>query len=327
MKRQFLMILAIVMVVGLFSAGFASEEIKNVAVLIKATNSDFWQYVLVGAENYTHEFPEKVSVKTYGPPSEADIEEQITILEQIITSEPDAIVIASTSSDAAVPAIKEAREKGIVVIAIDNKVNTEVDSFLATNNIAGGEAAAEEFVRWLQKYDKKLEGSVGLIGNMSGSQTLLDREEGFTNKLKELAPNIKVLEVVYSEGDITKAMDAATNIIEANDDLIGFFASSNTSGNGVSRVVTEKELIGKLVVIAFDSDPEEIKGLETGSIHALIVQDPYGMGYKGTDYALQKISGQEIPEEVDTGVAVVTKENMNNEDIVGILNPMTKKVK
>ncbi len=71
---------------------------KNVAVIIKATDSDFWQCVLVGSKNYAKENPDKVSIKTYGPKSEADIDKQVTILEDVISTKPDAIPIPTASA-------------------------------------------------------------------------------------------------------------------------------------------------------------------------------------------------------------------------------------
>ena len=94
--KKLALILALVLALAIPASALA--EPIDVAVIIKATTSDFWQYVLVGAENYGKEFPDRVKITTYGPPSEADIDEQVSILENVVSSDPDAIVIASTSS-------------------------------------------------------------------------------------------------------------------------------------------------------------------------------------------------------------------------------------
>lgn len=310
------------------SAAPADEGgVKDVAVLIKATDSDFWQYVLVGATNYAAENPDKVKVTTDGPPNESDIDQQVSILEQIISREPDAIVIASTSSDATVPAIEGAVAKGIPVITVDNKVNTDkVATLLATDNLKGGATAADTLVEKLKAEGKELKGKVGVISNMAGVQVLTDRDQGFIDRMKEIAPDIELIETVYVDGDMTKAMDAAADQISANDDLLGFFADNNTVGSGTARAITEAGKENDLVLVAFDSDPEEIKGLGTGAVDALILQDPYGMGYKGVEDALKAISGETLESYVDTGVTVVTKDNMDDEEIKGLLDPMTKKI-
>ena len=306
----------------------AADEggVKEIAVLIKATDSDFWQYVLVGAENYAKDNPDKVNVTTYGPPNESDIDQQVSILEQIISSGPDAIVIASTSSDATVPAIEDAVSKGIPVITVDNKVNTDkVSTLLATDNLKGGAAAADTLVEKIKADGKELKGTVGVISNMAGVQVLADRDQGFIDRMKEIAPDIKLLETVYCDADMTKAMNAASDQIAANDDLLGFFADNNTVGSGTARAITEKGKENDLILVAFDSDPEEIKSLTSGAVDALVLQDPYGMGYKGVEDALKAIAGEKLESYVDTGVTIVTKDNMDDEEIKGLLDPMTKK--
>jgi ribose transport system substrate-binding protein len=324
MRKRVAIIVLLLFVIALIPT-FAQTP-KRVAVIIKATDSDFWQYVLVGATNYAKENPGKVVVTTYGPPSEADIDKQVAILEDVVNSKPDAIVIASTSSDATVPAIERAVKLGIPVITIDNKVNTNaVSSHLATNNIKGGALAADMLVERLKAMGKPLSGKVALISAMAGVQVLTERDTGFLNRLKEVAPNLKVLPTRYIDNDIMKALAAAEDLFTANPDLVGFFADNNHSGDGVARAIKERNLGGKIAAAAFDSDPEEVQALSDGILYALILQDPYGMGYKGVDSALQALAGKTLPADVDTGATAVTKANMNEPKIKGLLDPMTLK--
>jgi ribose transport system substrate-binding protein len=314
---------SIMMMIG---SAFAAEKPYNIAVIIKATDSDFWQYVLVGGNNYGIEFPDVAKVTSYGPPSEADIDKQVAILEDVIASGPDAIVIASTSSDATVPALERAYDEGIAIITIDNKVNTDkVHSFLATDNLAGGALAADKMVEFMKAAGIEPKGTVAVISAMAGIQVLDDRDNGFIGRMKELAPEISVMAPRYVDNDIIKAMGVSEDLLTANDDLIGIFADNNHTGDGAARVVSEQNLQDKLIVVAFDSDPEEIKGLETGAIKALILQDPYGMGYKGCASAVKVLDGEEVPAYLNTGVVAVTKDNMKDEDILGLLDPMLKK--
>src|SRR6266478_7106478 len=103
---------------------FAQGKTLNIAVIIKATDSDFWQYMVVGSQNYAKEHPD-VKVTIDGPASEADIDKQVAILENIVSRKPDGILIASTSSEATVPAIEDAVAKGIPVVTVDNRVKSK----------------------------------------------------------------------------------------------------------------------------------------------------------------------------------------------------------
>ncbi|KAF2958462.1 LacI family transcriptional regulator [Thermotoga sp. Ku-13t] len=297
----------------------------NIAFIVKATDSEFWQYTIVGAKNAERDLQGLIKVTVYGPPSEADIDKQVAILEDVIRTKPDAIVIASTSSHATAPALNKAYQQGIKIILIDNFVHdTGYHSFLATNNRLGGALAAEKIVELLKKAGKPLKGKVGLISSMAGVQVLIDRDEGFKTRLKELAPDLEILPTRYVDNDIAKAAAAMEDLVTAyGDQLVAVFADNNHTGDGVARVIEERKLHDKIIAVAYDSDPQEVEALRNGSLKALIVQDPHGMGYKGVMFAFMAIHGEPLPQYFDTGVYVVTKENMD--ELKWVLDPYLRK--
>ncbi len=335
MKKVLCAILLVTIVMsGLFAQGAKEADgpkgVKpyEIAVIIKATDSDFWQYLLVGALNYQFENPDLVKVTTYGPPSESDIDQQIAILENVISTNPDGIVIASTSSDASVPALEQAYDKGIKIVTVDNRVNTDkVHTFLATDNTLGGSLAAEKMVEYLKKNNISTAGKkVAVVSAMAGVQVLTDRDNGFITRIKQLIPGIELIPTRYVDNDIIKALSITEDLITTyGKDLIGIFADNNHSADGVSRAITEQGLHDKVIVTAYDSDPEEVAAIKSGAIKAIMVQDPYGMGYKGVDFAVKAIEGATLPEYVDTGVVVVEKHNVNDPAAQGILDPFTLK--
>jgi len=326
MKKIFLIIIMVVLFsITLVGYGQAQEGKYEVAVIIKATTSDFWQYVLIGAENAAKDNP-AIHVTTYGPPSEADMDKQLSILEDVISRKPDGIVISSTSSDATVPALEQAYDAGIKIVTIDNKVKTDkVHSFLATDNVEGGGKIAKELVDGLKAKGIPLKGKVGFISAMAGVQVLIDRAKGFTDKLKELAPDLEIIGPRYVDNDVLKALSTAEDILTAYSDVVGFFADNNSTGDGLARVIIERNLSDKIVAVAFDSDPEEIKALESGVLKALLLQDPYGMGYNGVMSVFDAIQGKTLPKYINTGSTVVTKENMKQPEILALLDPTLKK--
>ena len=330
-----LLMISIIASMSLFAQG--TQETKtgpkgvkpyDIAVIIKATDSDFWQYLLVGAQNYGFEHPDLVKITTYGPPSEADIDKQVAILENVISTNPDAIVIASTSSDATVPAIEMAYDKGIKIITVDNRVNTKkVHSFLATDNSVGGAMAADKMFEYLKKNNISTAGKkIAVVSAMAGVQVLTDRDIGFVTRIKQLIPGIQLIDTKYVDNDIIKAMSVTEDLITTyGKDLVGIFADNNHSADGVARSISEQKLGNKIIVTAYDSDPEEVAAIKSGVLKAIMVQDPYGMGYKGVDSAVRAIQGEKLPEYVDTGVVAVENHNVNNPEIQGILDPFTLK--
>jgi len=320
--RVLTLLTMIVIFAFIFTAGSFAQE-YNIAVIIKATDSGFWQDVLTGARAAGEKL-DNVTITTHGPTSESQIAEQVSILENVITRNPDAIVISSTSSDASVPALERAYEQGIKIITIDNKVNTDkIHSHLATDNFVGGKLAAQMFVEMAKQHGKSVgSGKVGLISAMAGVQVLVDRDEGFITGLNEYAPGLEILETRYVDNRIPEALSATEDILTSHPaDLVGFFADNNHTGAGVARAIAERGLEEEVPVIAFDADDAEKRALETGAIDALIVQDPFRMGYDGVHYAVRAIEEEELPEYVDTGATAVTRDNMNDEEIQNLLNP------
>jgi ribose transport system substrate-binding protein len=319
-----ILLAAMALCIGLITqSSSARSKPYNIAVIIKATDSDFWQYVIIGGVNYGLDNPDKAKVSWYGPKSEADIEKQVALVEDIVSKKPDAIVIASTSSDSTVPALERAIDEGIAVVTIDNKVNSDkIPAFLATNNKVGGGLCADQVVANLRAKGVPLKGVVGLVSAMAGIQVLTDRDQGFRDRMKEIAPDIKVLETRFTDNDIAKSLAAAEDIgTSQGDKLIGIFADNNHTGDGVARMISERNLGDKLVAVAYDSDPEEVSALKSGALKALILQDPYGMGYKGCASAVTLLDGGTVPKYVDTGAVAVTRENMNDKKILDLLDP------
>ena len=120
-------------------------------------------------------------------------------------------------------------------------------------------------------------------------------------------------------------MSSATDVISANPDILGFFADNNHSADGTALAIRSSGKAGKIAAVAFDSDPQEVDALRDGILSALVVQDPYGMGYKGMTYVVDAINKKPLPAYTDTGVAVITKDVMDQPRMKGLLNPLTLK--
>jgi len=286
-------------------------EMLEIALIIKATDSGFWQKAIEGGEAFDADNP-NVNVTTYGPASEADVDEQLAILENVITSGPDAIVIASNAGEGANAAIAEAAALGIPVLTIDTKIpSDDVVAHLATDNVLGGALAAEAMVEELNAAGIPLEGKVAIVAAVAGVSTIIERDGGFIDKMAEIAPDIEVLEPVYVNNEIELALTEAENIItREGDELIGIYADNNHTGDGVGRAIKQAGLQDSVIVVAFDDDQEELDFLAEGVIKALIIQDPFNMGYAGCANAVKAVMGEEIPAFIDTGVNVTRAEDL-----------------
>ncbi len=286
----------------------AAEEPIEIALIVKSVNSEFWQNMLDGGEKFDEE-NDNVNVTPYGPDSETDIEGAVTILENVVTSEPDAIVVASQSGEGAVPAVDLAMSQGIPVITTDTVIPTEVVSHLATDNKAGGMTAAETMAEVLDENGIEKKGTV-VIMHVVVCDTDTLRGEGFDEKLSELAPDINIVHSNYTDDKVEVAMTTTEELITAYDDLIGIFGIDYNIGEGIALAIEQAALQDEVMVVAFDDSEAEIEALKKDVIKALIVQNPYNMGYLGCGLAVKALQGEEVEEYVDTGVKVVRKEDV-----------------
>ncbi len=303
--------------------GKANVAGKRVDVIIKASDSSFWQTMLAGAKKAGDDFG--VDVDLFGPTSETDVNEQVQLVENSISRGVDAIAIASNSSDALNDVIDRAREAKIKVITVDNKVTTETDGFIGTDNLKAGEAGGQKLCELL-KDQGKTSGEIMIESAVAGIQVLTDRDKGFEKGLTETCPDVKVGLKRYNNNDINTAAGQVNDALTSRSDLLGVFADNNTSGNGTARAVKDNDAADKLPVVAFDSDPQENAALADGTIDALVVQNPYFFGYQGVIEAAMATTGNFPPVNLDPGAVVVTKENMEKPDVKRLLTPPTEKL-
>jgi ribose transport system substrate-binding protein len=127
-----------------------------------------------------------------------------------------------------------------------------------------------------------------------------------------------------ADGMATTALNIMTDLITANPDLRGVFASNLIMAQGAGQAIAENKVADKIKLVGFDSDDKLVKLLSDGNIVALVVQDPYNMGYLGVKTALAASKGEKVPATVDTGVNLITKENMNSPRSQELLNPKVK---
>jgi ribose transport system substrate-binding protein len=295
---------------------------KKVDVIIKASDSSFWQTMLAGAQKAGGDYGLKVGL--FGPTSETDINQQVQLVENSISRGVDAIVLASNSSDALNSAIKRARQAGIKVVTADTAVTTETEGFIGTDNAKAGEQAGKRLCELIMKQGKD-SGEVLIESSVAGIQTLKDRDRGFKQGLASSCPNIRVGNTRYNNNDLNTAASQVNDALTANPALVGIFADNNTSGVGAARAIKDNKAAGRIPVVAFDTDPQENAALNDGSIDALVVQNPYFFGYQGVVQAGMASVGSQPPLNLDPGAVVADKANMGSAAVRPLLNPPTAK--
>jgi len=283
---------------------------KSIAVIPKGVSHHFWQSVKSGAEAAGKEF--NVDIVWKGPAQETNISEQINIVEDMISRRVDGIVLAPSHGDSLVPIVDRAQRDGVPVTIFDSGISSQnYISYVATDNRQGGAVAAK---RMGEKLGGK--GKVAILGVKKGSVSTDEREEGFRDTITKEFPGIQLIPVIfYGESNAAKSLSVAEDILTANPDLVGLFASNETSSVGAVNAIRQRNLVGKVTLVGFDASPDLVRSIQEGGIDSLVLQDPFKMGYEGVKTIVDKAAGKTVERRIDTGVQLLTKENVSTPEM------------
>ncbi|MFC2168352.1 substrate-binding domain-containing protein [Acidobacteriota bacterium] len=288
----------------------------GIAVIPKGTTHGFWKAIHAGAIKAAKE----LDVKIYwnGPQKEDDRAQQITVVEDFINLGVDGIVLAPLDDRALTRPVRDAVERNIPVVIIDSALQGEEHiSYVATDNYKGGVLAAERMGEILNE-----NGDLILIRYQVGSASTTNREKGFVDTIKNNFPRINFLvEDQYAGATTETAYQLAENLLNRFPDVQGIFCPNESSTFGALRALQESGRAGQIKFVGFDSSPKLVQGLESGHIHGLILQDPVKIGYMGVKQMVLHLQGQTIAGRIDTGVHLITPENMNDPEMKTLLSP------
>jgi len=316
-----LVLLVIIIIVALISctpSGTESNVSKKpkVMVLVKASGSKFWQTVFAGAKVAANEY--NIDLQLSAPESEKDYEAQNKMMEKAIEDKVDAIVFSACDFDNSVEIAERAIDSGIPIIIIDSQINTDkVLCTIGTNNVEAGRMAGRTLIEYMNGQAK-----VGVINFEKGSANAMQREQGFIESLKGHNEMV-ITDIRYSFSNAESPRKATIDMLKDHPDINAIAAFNEWTTIGVANAINELGLKDSITVVGFDNNPESIKMLEDGVIDALIVQNPFAMGYLGVQYAIQAIQNKNNFEDIDTGTVVINRENMYNIENQKLLFPFS----
>lgn len=300
-------------------AGGASGK-KTVYMVVKASESEFWQIVIDGAKSAAEELGAELVAQA--PVSESEVTKQISIFENAISAAPDALILAPSSSDPLVPAMEKAMQEKLPLIVIDSAANTDqYTSFLASDNVKIGVAAADCMAKALEARKGRPAGRIAALTFLSGASSLERRKEGFESRLKEKYPGIKIVDWRDAQGRSDAAIGMAQDLMTRYPDLDGIFANNQNTGDALVRAIDMEERKG-LAVVVVDAGAQEKWGLANGIVDYMIVQKPWVMGYMSVEYALKAAAGEKVEKFIDTGIVAITPEMLKSGEAEEFLDPV-----
>jgi ribose transport system substrate-binding protein len=311
MKTKLVVSLATVLL-GSVSLGAQAEEPVNIAFLPGQVGIPFYSSMQCGAETAAKEFNVKLSWN--GPP-DWDIALQQPFIDAALQLHPQGIVLAPTDGGALISQVKELEAKGTPVITVDAPLNDPVETqSIQSDHFAGGVAAAKAMVEVAG--DK---GTFLAVGMRPGLPDIDARVAGFVETFKKEHPGAKLVPVAYPETSSTKAAQQVAAAIQAYPDLKGVYVTHSAAATGASAAIMEAGLRGKIKLISFDADPQQIRDLKDGIYDALIIQQPYNMGYEAVKLSAQLVRHQvqktAVKHDNFLSFVVATRANMKDADI------------
>lgn len=290
-------------------------EPKIIGVVPKGANHIFWQTVHAGAVKAARE--SGYQVEWNAPTTEIDSHRQIEILDAMINRHLSGISVAPVDKEALVGVVERAMKNGVPVAIFDSGIDTEQRvTYVATDNKEGGRMAARRLCEIIGG-----KGTVGVVGFMAGSASTMEREDGFVEEMKAHCAGAQVLPVQFGMADRAKSMAVAENMMTAHPDLAGLFADNESSSSGAVQALKSRGRPGAVKLVAFDASDQLLEDLKSGYIDALVVQDPFRMGYESTHALALKLSGQTPPARMDLKPALILASDLTRPEVNLLLHP------
>jgi len=291
------------------SAAGAGAAGKTVVYIPGLTGNPFYTSVGCGAAAEANKMGVKFSVQgaaTFSVPL------QTQVLTAVTASKPSAIMISITDPVAMLAPLAKAKADGIKIVTIDGDLaNKSVGvTNIQSNDITGGKLAADALGPLVGG-----KGQVLIIDNATGSIISGDRAKGFEDELKAKFPNMKVLNIQYSNNSTAAAASIARTAATSNPNLVGIYTLETDNTEGAITGIREAGKTGKVKLVGYDTSDPIVAGLQDGAVSADIVQYPYGEGMLGIKSAVAAIEGKPVPRDQAASFVVATPANVSTAEV------------
>lgn len=307
---------------GISIRSSAAEKSYTIAVIPKGTTHEFWKSINAGAFKAREELNAKglkVDVIWKGPLKEDDRDQQIQVVENFMSRRVSGIVLAPLDSQALVRPVQSAIAAKIPVVIMDSDLNSDkYVSFVATDNYKGGVMAGQHLAKLLGG-----KGKVILLRYQVGSASTENREKGFLDALHKF-PDVKIISADQYAGPTRETgYQASQNILNRyGREVDGIFCPCEPPTVAMAKALRDiGKAGGKIKMVGFDAGSQSVQDLKNGDVQGLVVQNPVKMGYLGVMTLMEHLQGKKVEKRIDTGVYLVTRENMEQPEIRELLYP------
>lgn len=309
-RRTTCFMASLLLVASLSSSLAQSDEYVMVTFL---SGLEYWRDAYRGMEDAAQVLGVRTS---YTGAVRYDINEQITVLEQVIAMQPAGILLTVMNPEALKESIDRGIAQGVPIVTFDaDSPQSNRYAFLGTGNYQAGAVAARYMCSRVSS------GEVA-ISSVPAQLNHVERRQGFVDTLAAECPGLTVVTITDDRTDTAVAAREMSTVLMANPDIVGIFATNASGGVGVAQAVREAGKSEQITIVSFDFDEGTLDMIDEGLITATLAQGTWQMGFWGLKFLYALANDQirsvadwqganigPLPPIVDTGVVVITAQN------------------
>jgi ribose transport system substrate-binding protein len=257
-----------------------------------------------------------VTIDTQGP-ERFDQTLQTPILNAVVQSAPDAIMMAPNDSRGMIAPIQAAIDAGVPVLCVDTTIDSDIQlGDVATDNVEGGRLAARGLAEQIGGA-----GKVWVVNVRPGISTTDQREQGFREAVENEFPDLVYLGQEYCENDANIAAQLTSARLQSDPDLAGIFGTNLFAAQGAAAALRQQGLQGQVKMVGFDAGPTQVQDLRSEVVDLLIAQHPGDIGEVAVQLLHDFLStGEPLdPKEYVTGATIVTRDNIEDPEVARYL--------
>lgn len=330
MHNIFILVLLLELAFTSLSCGEGKSPLLKeykIAVIPKGSTHEHWKLVHAGADKAARELSTqntKIEIIWKGPLREDNREEQIQVVEGFLSQNVNGIVLAPLDNRALVRPIEEAARANIPTIIFDSRLESNnIVSYVSTDNTQGGRLAADRLGELLGG-----RGNVLMLRCQEGSASTEEREAGFLDEITSKYPAIKLISTnQYGGSTRDTAKRASENLLNRYGSSVqGVFTSAEPITAGMLLALQDIGKAGKVTFVGFDANETFFQALRNKQLQGVVVQHPFKMGYLSVKNMVDHLNGKPVEKEIDTGVTLVTPEDVDSPQAQELLRPLSEKL-
>ena len=290
-----------------------TAETPRVALIMKSLANEFFSTMAAGAETHQSEHADQYELLVNGIKDESDLGRQVALVDEMVAAGIDVIVIAPADSKALVPALRKAKKAGVVVVNIDNRLDTEVLQqenvaipFVGPDNKAGAKKVGDFLAGKLSKGDK-----VAVLEGKTTAFNGVQRRLGFEDAMNEAG--IEIVSSQSADWETSKANTIAASILSEHPEIKAILAANDSMALGAVAAVKSAGKTGQVTIVGFDNIKAVQELIREGKVLATADQHGDQLAVFGIETALEILKNPSTnPDDVQTPVDLVTAKTLAN---------------